>query len=432
MTELKENKIYEGERVGIISLGCSRNVVDSEKILADARSRGARICPVEKAGTVLVNTCAFTKEAKQESIDVILDLIDLKKRGKIKKIVVHGCLAQRYPRELKQNFGEVDGFAGISGFKEFYDSSARITPSHFAYLKISEGCANFCSYCAIPKIKGSLRSRDEGSILKEAQLLEKDGCVELNIIGQDITLYGQEGAAAARSKGAKLTGCSPLAALLKKILRSTDIPWIRLLYLHPLRVSEELLTLMAREKRICPYVDMPLQHVNDRILKMMNRGINKEGIRAAIERVRARVPQAALRTTFIAGFPSETEKEFRELLDFVRQTRFERLGVFLFSAEEGTPAYSFKKQLSEKIRQRRFDALMSLQREISRGILKEEVGKVLDVMVDEDEVARTRKDAPEVDGVVFLNTKRKLARGSIVKARIIDVYEYDLVGRPLS
>lgn len=419
---------FKGERVGIISLGCSRNTVDSEKILSEARAKGASICAYEKASTVLVNTCAFTQDAKQESIGVILDLIEQKKRGHIKKIVVYGCLSERYPQELRQNLKEVDTFIGIADFKKDFDPSFRLTPRHLAYLKISEGCANLCSYCAIPKMKGRLVSRPKGSILEEVKRLESNGVRELVIIGQDITLYGLD-------KSSK----PELVSLLKSILKVTRIPWVRLLYLHPKRVTDELLDLMAGEKRIASYVDMPLQHTNDRILKLMNRGITRKGILSVIKKIRMRLPEAALRTTFIVGFPSETEEEFNELCDFAQEIKFDKLGAFAYSREDGTKAYDFKKQIREITKKRRQDTLMSMQREISEVLLKRKRGKVIDVIVDEDltkaegvYLGRTACDAPEVDGVVFLHSKKKLLPGDITTAKISDSYEYDLVAGGLT
>jgi len=421
--------------VAMISLGCSRNVVDSEKILADYRRRGYEVCSNDKAQTILLNTCAFTKEAKQESIDYLLDLIDLKNKGKIKKIFVYGCLVERYRQELKENFKEVDGFFGIADFKKQFDACARITPKHSAYLKISEGCANVCSYCAIPAIKGPLKSRDVSSILREVEFLEKDGVQELNIIGQDITLFGQDklGLAPKRLRCSQSAG--PLGALLKKILETSNIPWIRLLYLNPLRVSDELLSLMSENSRICPYLDVPLQHANDRILKLMNRSIDKKTICSLIKKIRNFLPESALRTTFIVGFPSETEKEFQELLDFMKDVSFNRCGAFQFSAEENTRAYSFKNRVSEEIIKERYDRLMVLQKTISERLLKKEVGKVMDVLIDENRqkidgvaIGRSAKDAPEVDGIVYLKSKKPLKRGALVCAKITDSYEYDLCG----
>ena len=418
---------FAGERVGIVSLGCVRNTVDSEKILSDARLRGAVISPVGSASTVLVNTCAFTQEAKQESIDEILELIDLKRKGKIKKIIVHGCFSKRYEEELRRSFKEVDDFIGVAGFKENFDSGVALTPRHSAYVKISEGCANLCSYCAIPKIKGVLASRNEGSILNEIKHLESKGTVEVNIIGQDITLYGQP-----RSKA---EGSAPLVKLLKRILKTTRIPWIRLLYLHPKRVCDDLIELIAGEKRICSYVDLPLQHINDRILRLMNRGVTKEEILRLIEKIRDRIANVALRTSFIVGFPSEADREFQELLEFMKQVRFDRLGAFRYSREEGTQAYHFKRQVSEKVKEERFCVLMSLQKKISARLQEVQVGMIVDVLVEEDRITsdgvligRTAKDAPQADGIVFLTSKKKLACGSIVPCRVLDAYEYDLTG----
>jgi ribosomal protein S12 methylthiotransferase len=424
-------KMFEGQRIGIISLGCARNTVDSEKILTDAKQQGAKICSLEKAKIVLLNTCAFTKDAKEESIGVLLDLIDLKKKGKIKKILVHGCLSERYPEELKENFKEVDGFYGTAGFKVSFDKSMRLTPRHWAYVKIAEGCANRCTYCAIPEIKGPLRSRTHESILKEIKFLEENGIKELNIIGQDITGFGLDDHHNALPSDKTL----PLVQLLKKILQKTSIPWIRLLYLHPRRLSDGLIDLMAQEDRICPYVDLPLQHINNRILRLMDRKINRKEIISLLGKIRSRIPGVAIRTTFIVGFPSESEKEFDELLEFVGETRFDKLGVFAYSDEEGTKAHCFKGKIDEKTKQKRYNSLMSCQKGISKEILQKQIGERIPVLVEEDKVVqegvylgRTRKDAPEVDGVVFLKSKKALKPGSIVRCRITDAYEYDLTG----
>ncbi len=422
---INKKPVYDDkEHIGIISLGCVRNTVDSEKILNDAKAGGAIICPLEKASTVLVNTCAFTKDAKQESIDVILDLVEQKRRGRIKKIIVFGCLVERYLSELKENFKEVDGFYGVTDFKENFKKGELLTPVHYAYIKISEGCANNCSYCAIPSIKGPLRSRKQEHILKEVEELSKKGTKELIIVGQDITLYGNDFS----DSGDGLVG------LLKKILKKSSSPWIRLLYLNPRRINKALLDLMAGENRILPYIDMPLQHINDRILKLMNRKIGRKEIISVLDEVRYRLPSVSLRTTFIVGFPTETAAEFKELCDFVKSARFEKMGAFKYSREEGTPAFSLKGQLSQKIKDRRYGILMSIQKAISSSLLKAKIGQTVDVMVDEKTGSRTQYlgrtvwDAPEVDGVFFLRSKNRLCAGDIVKARVIDALEYDLVG----
>ncbi|MFH1691275.1 MAG: MiaB/RimO family radical SAM methylthiotransferase [Candidatus Omnitrophota bacterium] len=427
---------FKGERVNIISLGCSRNLVDSEKILGDIKRLGATITAVEKATVVFLNTCAFTQDAKKQSLEAIFDLIDLKKKRKIKKIFVCGCLVKRYPSILKDSFKEVDGFMGLADFKKIFDPETRLTPYHFAYLKISEGCTNCCSFCAIPAIKGPLRSRKISAILDEVRFLEDQGVAELNIVGQDTTLYGMDlQKSSFSSKNKKLRGAG-LVNLVEKILKVSRIPWVRLLYLHPLGVSKDLMDLIASQKRVCSYVDLPLQHINDRILSLMNRGVSREFIVRLIEQIRKRIPDITLRTTFIVGFPSETKKEFLELMNFVKVVRFDKLGVLAYSREDGTRAYNFKKQLVEEVKKRRYDTLMSLQRDISSDILKFFQGKIVDVLVDEKKksgsscayVGRMQTDAPEADGNVFLRAKKPISVGSIVKARIIKSYEYDVEG----
>jgi ribosomal protein S12 methylthiotransferase len=425
MRKQKERKKFCGERVGMVTLGCARNTVDSESILSEVLAQGAKITALHKATTILVNTCAFTKEAKEESIEAIIDLIELKKTGKIKKIVVHGCLVERYLKELKDNFKEVDGFVGLAPLKRRFNAAARLTPAHYAYIKIAEGCANHCSYCSIPLIKGPLRSRSESDIINEAKRLEESGVREINIVGQDITLFGTD----LCRKKPKVT----LASLLKKILKSSRIPWIRLLYLHPKRISDELLELFSTQSRICPYVDLPLQHINERLLKLMNRGTSKQEVLGLVSKLRCRIPGVALRTSLIVGFPSETNKEFRELLDFIKATQFDRLGAFKYSREEGTSAYGFKGQHSDRVKDERYNILLSLQKDISGKLLAKTLGRTVSVMVDENEafgsgvyVGRTKRDAPEVDGVVYLKSAKYLRPGHIVRCRITNTHEYDL------
>ncbi len=410
----------------MVTLGCARNTVDSEAILSDAIAQGAKITTPDKAAVIMVNTCAFTKEAKEESIEAIIGLIELKKKGKIKKIIVYGCLVERYLKELKDNFSEVDKFVGIADFKTRFNAAARLTPAHYAYIKIAEGCANRCSYCSIPLIKGPLRSRGEADILNEVRRLEENGTRELNIIGQDITLFGAD---LSRQKGPKTS----LASLLKKILKISRIPWIRLLYLHPKRITDELLELFSVKGRICPYIDLPLQHINERLLKLMDRGVSKRAILDLIFKLRGRASGLALRTSFIVGFPSETNKEFQELLDFIKATEFDKLGAFKYSREEGTRAYDFRGQRSGRIKEERYSRLMSLQKEISKRLLHKALGRTVSVMVDEEKairpgvyVGRTECDAPEVDGVVYLKSSEYLKPGSIVTCHITDTYEYDM------
>ncbi|MDD5724532.1 MAG: MiaB/RimO family radical SAM methylthiotransferase [Candidatus Omnitrophica bacterium] len=409
------------QKIGILSLGCPRNLVDAEEIAGRLKAKKYSLVEdLSKAQVVLVNTCAFIREAKEESIEAILDLVELKKQGRIKKIIVCGCLAQRY-RDLFKELPEVDAFVGAPEPGEPKGRFA-LTPRHYAYLKICEGCLNRCSYCVIPEIKGPLKSRDEESLLRQARLFNRQGISELNIIGQDITGFGVDRA-----------GKSLLPELLRKIIGATpDIGWIRLLYLNPERVSDELLELIASSARVCKYIDLPVQHINNRILKMMHRGADREKISALVKKIRKIIPGVCLRTSLIVGFPSETEEEFEELLDFVRDTGFERLGAFIYSREEGTPACRFKGHIPRRIKQERFNRVMSAQQEIAGKINSGFLGKIIPVLIEEkkgaDYLGRTQYDAPEVDGVVYIKSGRVLKPGEFIRAEITDTLEYDLVG----
>ncbi len=411
-------------KVGILSLGCPRNLVDSEILLSRLKAKDHVITDMEDAEIGIVNTCAFVEAAKEESIDAILALIELKKQGRLKKVIVCGCLPQRYKDELYGEFKEVDAFLGKVCL-EHENRGFFLTPRHYAYLKICEGCVNRCSFCVIPGIKGDFTSRDAKSLIAEARALDKKGVKELNIIGQDITLYGPD-----------LGAGSSLVALLKAILKNTrDIGWIRLLYLYPSHITDELLDLIAQEERICKYIDIPLQHINERILKLMNRRMSREFIEKLIARARGKIPGVALRTSLMVGFPTETENEFNELLEFVRNTQFERLGVFTYSREEGTAAYGLKPQVPRKIKNERFDMIMSAQQEISRRVNERFLGKDVEVLVDEKGqghyLGRSFADAPEVDGNVFIDTSYKVKVGHFTRCRITDTLEYDLVGEPV-
>lgn len=411
--------------IGILSLGCPRNLVDSESILARFVRKGYPVVDIAKADIAVVNTCAFIEEAKRESIDAILDLVQLKKQGSLKKIIVHGCLAQRYRDKLKKELPQVDAFIGRLSLDERPERLA-ITSRHYAYLKICEGCVNSCSFCVIPQIKGKFISLDEPSILKKIEAIEAGGAFELNVIGQDITGYGLD-----------VYGRLTLPELVDKIVRKSGrIGWIRLLYLHPQRLSAGLMDLIASSDKICKYVDIPIQHINNRILEMMNRRTDKGDILRLIDRIRKRVPGVAIRTCFIVGFPSETDREFKELLEFIRQAEFERLGAFIYSREEGTPAYDFKKQLPRRIKMERFNELMLAQQTISRRVNARFLGKTLDVLIDEKEngvyLGRSQYDAPEVDGLVYVNSKKELSPGDLVKVKISDTLEYDLAGDALN
>ena len=408
-------------KVGILSLGCPRNLVDSENIMGRLAHKGYSIVDIENADIAIVNTCAFIDEAKAESVEAILELIDLKKRGKLKKVLVYGCLSQRYKNELPRELSEIDAFVGKVSLESSLDRFG-LTPKHYAYLKICEGCINNCSFCIIHKIKGKFCSVDMDSLIEKVGVLDKEGVSELNIIGQDISGYGLD-----------LYGAKKLPELIKKISSHVKrIKWLRLLYLYPARVDTELLRLIKDDSKVCKYIDLPLQHINDRILKLMNRGITQKSILNLIAKIRKILPESAIRTSIIVGFPSETEDEFNQLLEFIRQTKFERLGAFIYSPEEGTAAYSFKKQIPEKIKRERFNALMSLQQEISAGNNSRLMGKTIDVIIDQKEndyyLGRSQYDAPEVDGVVYVNSRQNLSAGDIVKVKINDTLEYDLRG----
>jgi ribosomal protein S12 methylthiotransferase len=411
------------QKIGILSLGCPRNLVDAEALAGRLDFKNYSIVDdLACAQVVLVNTCAFIQEAKQESIDAILDLIQLKKQGKLKKIIVYGCLAQRY-KDLAKDLPEVDAFVGTLGLNHEFKRYA-LTPKHYAYLKICEGCVNQCSYCVIPKIKGSLKSLDTAAIIRKVKRFNQEKISELNIIGQDITGFGID-----------VSGKSQLTGLLREIISNTpDIGWIRLLYLNPQRITNELLELIASNLRLCKYIDLPIQHINNRILKLMHRTFFNEEIVALIKKIRKTIPGVYLRTSLIVGFPSETEKEFNELLEFVKEAKFERLGAFIYSREEDTPAYAFKGQITQRLKQERFDKIMSAQRQVATDLNAQFLGKTISVLVEEKQdgayIGRSQGDAPEVDGLVYINTKQPLKIGKLIQVKITDTLEYDLVGEP--
>lgn len=417
-----------GSKVGIVSLGCPRNLVDSESILSRLKQKNISVTELKDADTVLVNTCAFIKEAKDESIETILNLLELKQNGLIKKIIVYGCLVQRYKDELQRHLKGIDAFVGRLSLNGGAGRLYPLTPKHFAYVKISEGCGNPCSYCVIPNIKGKLTSRTKESIIDEVIILDKNKIKEINLVGQDITLYGLDN-----------YGKPQLVELIKDILKNThNIRWIRLLYLHPARINDDLIDLIKTEERVCKYIDLPIQHINDRILKLMNRNITKHQIVSLIKKIRERIDGVFIRTSIIVGFPQETDEEFQELLNFIKEIEFERLGAFLYSKEEETKAYYFKGHVHYKTKKKRFDRIMLAQREIACDLNKTLLGKVRPVMIDgKDEndedlfLARLEQDAPEVDGIVYVRSKKRLALGEIHKVKIIDTWEYDLVAELL-
>ncbi len=440
-------------KIGIVSLGCPRNLVDSEVMLGSLKEEGYEIADEVGLGVDLfiINTCSFVQSAREESIDTIIEAAQLKKDGKIKHLMVCGCLPQLYSSKLLKNLPEVDSIVGTSDLPKiksivksllkdipmssvskklnylYNENSPRLslTPPHFTYLKISEGCDNLCSYCIIPRLRGRFRSRPIESVIDEAIKLSLSGKIkEINIIGQDTTLFGKD-----------IYGRQRLPELLKKLASlKSSVEWIRLLYTHPAHYSDKLINTLRDEKKICRYLDLPIQHISDKILKKMNRHTTKIEIKGLIEKLRKNIPGLTLRTSVIIGFPGETDKEFGELLEFLEDTRFEKLGAFIYSAEEGSMACKFEGQVPERIKNQRFDEVMKLQQKISADINRSYMDKTVRVLIDEklegekDEFAgRTEGDAPEVDGCVYVSG-RSVKAGEFCKVKITDSLEYDLVG----
>lgn len=438
-----------GKRVLFISLGCDKNLVDSEQMLGLLSESGYTFTDDEReAEAVVVNTCCFINDAKQESINTILEMAELRKNGDIEALIVAGCLAQRYREEIQEEIEEVDAIIGttaidqvvkalddvLQGTKEnHYQSLDRkpftgmrrvvTTGGHFAYLKIAEGCDKHCTYCIIPKVRGGYRSVPMESLLQEAGQLAAEGVKELILVAQETTLYG-----------ADLYGHKALPELLHKLCEIEGLYWIRILYCYPEEIDEVLIQTIKEEKKICHYLDMPIQHASDAILKRMGRRIDQRGLTSIVNRLREEIPDICLRTTLITGFPGETEEDHETLMDFVDEMAFDRLGVFTYSQEEDTPAAVMEDQIPEDVKERRYGELMALQQEIAFEAASAMKGRVVTAMIegkvaDEDAyVARTYKDAPNVDGFLFVNTDRDFMTGDFVKVRITGSYEYDLIG----
>jgi ribosomal protein S12 methylthiotransferase len=437
-------------KIYLETLGCSKNQVDSEIMLAILKEHNYILTTNKyESDVIVVNTCGFIESAKQESIDTILELSQLKEVGMCKVLVVTGCLSQRYSRELSEELPEVDAFIGTTNFKDIarivnnllknkkktialgnvddvvdYDLPRVLTtPSYSAYLKIAEGCDNHCTYCIIPKLRGKYRSRPIEKIIKEAKKLTSQGVKELIIIAQDTTRYGKD-----------LYGNYQLVELLDSLSKIEGINWIRLQYSYPDIISDELIELISRNKKICKYIDMPIQHCNNKILKMMNRTTTREHILNTIKKIRKRIPDATLRTSLIVGFPGETDDQFNELLEFVKIIEFDKLGVFTYSLEEDTPAAKLPNQIPEEVKMLRMDKIMEVQKNISLKKNMDKIGKIYDILIEEkveDDniyVGRTEYDAPEVDGVVYVRSDTKLNEGQFVKSKIVDALEYDLIG----
>lgn len=449
-------------KIGFVSLGCPKNQLDTEVMLHEIVAAGYEITPDEiEADVIIINTCAFIESAKRESIDNILDIAWLKKNRSLKAIIVTGCLAEQYRDSIFEELPEVDAVLGVGSIhniveaikavgdgcadgnkNEHNDSSINryssylpkdevklggdrvlTTPDYFAYLKIAEGCDNRCTYCAIPSIRGKFRSRPMEDLIKEAKDLEAIGVKELCIIAQDITRYGLD-----------LYGEYSLAKLLRRLTEETAIPWIRLLYCYPDKITDELIAEIRDNDRILKYIDIPLQHISDKVLKRMNRHGDSKMIKDVIAKLRREIPDIVIRTTFIVGFPGETDEDFCELAEFMKETKFEHAGVFTYSREEGTPAYDMPDQIDEDIKQARMDNLMAMQLELNAARIGEKVGKTVRVLcedfdpVSEAHYGRSVEDAPDIDGKVYFISKHRIAPGTFVDVRIDEVVDYDLVG----
>lgn len=423
-------------KINIITLGCSKNLVDSEHLVGILKANGHEVLfdsTKKKFDVAIINTCGFIGDAKEESIDVILEYIEEKKKRNIGKIIVFGCLVERYKETLEEEFIEIDAFFGVNNYldiatylnaqieKDFFLQRQPSTPKHFAYLKISEGCDRFCSFCAIPYIRGRHISIPIEELVEEAKCLAKRGVKEIIIIAQDTCNYGKD-----------LYGKVRLVDLLKEIAKIEQIEWIRLQYSYPNDFNDELIEFLANEPKMCKYIDMPLQHINNRLLSSMNRKITGEEIRTLIDKIRKKIPQVCLRTTLIVGYPSESKEEFDELKEFVEQTKFDRMGAFTYSAEENTAAFKLEDNISQEEKDERLDALTFLQEGISLNLNQKKIGKIFKVLIDRKEgeyyVGRTEFDSPEVDNEVLISIEEKIKIGNFYQVKITDAVEFDLYG----
>lgn len=438
--------------VSFASLGCDKNRVDSEVMLGILRKNGFTVVSDDsQADLIIINTCCFIQDALEESIETILELSQYKTTGRCKGIIVSGCLAQRYHKEIFDEMPEVDAVIGTTAYEEIADIANRVlqneknitqlqdidkamtennallrmvsTPLYYAYLKISEGCDNHCTYCVIPKLRGTHRSRSIESIVQEVELLASQGVKELIVVAQDTSIYGRD-----------LYGEPKLHVLLEKICAVEGIEWVRLLYCYPETLTDETIAVMASQPKICHYIDLPIQHSNDAVLKRMGRKSTQAILVEKINKLRKAMPDIAIRTTFIVGFPQETEQEFEDLLNFTQDMKFDKLGVFAYSQEDGTPAAKMPNQVPEDIKQQRKDAVMELQKSISAQNCQKQVGTIKKVMVEgklpDQEIycGRTMQDAPDIDGLVFFSCPYELLSGDIVQVSIVQASDYDLIG----
>lgn len=436
-------------KVGMISLGCPKNQVDGEIMLQKLNMGGFETAQsIEDSDVMIINTCGFIEDAKREAIETILEVAEYKTAGLISAIVVTGCLAERYQDEILKEIPEVDAVIGIGADRDivkvcqkalvgvrssFYPDKKYLllegdrmlsTPPHWAYLKISDGCDNRCSYCAIPGIRGGYIERSLESILDEAEQLAEKGVKELIIVAQDTTKYGVQ-----------LYGEQKLAELLRRLVKIDGIVWIRLYYCYPDRVSDELIDVIANEEKICSYIDIPLQHCNKDILRSMNRNGSYDSLRDLLFKMKERIPGLSLRTTFMVGFPGETEEQFEELCRFVKEIKFDKMGCFAFSREEDTPAYDFDNQIDDDVKKRRAEVLMDIQYSITQNANKERVGNVYKTVIDEKTdngyLGRSYLDSPEIDSAIIISSDCKHETGDFIDVKITDYDGYDLIGEEI-
>ncbi len=429
-------------KIGFISLGCSKNLVDTEIMIGLCRESGYKIVnTMEDADIIIINTCGFIDAAKEEAISTILDVASLKKNGSLQKLVVTGCLAQRYEKDILEELPEIDLVVGVNEFPkitELLKTNKRsavtgndapypeglpreiTTPPYMAYLKIAEGCDNHCTYCAIPSIRGPYRSRKMENVLAEAQTLYNAGVKELCIVAQDTTRYGED-----------LYGTPKIAKLLD-CLADIGFPWIRLFYTYAERIDDALLDMMGKHENILPYLDIPIQHIDDQMLRRMGRRDTAKGIEKLIQKIRNRLPNAVLRTSLIVGFPGEDENAFSSLCNFVKKGDFDRIGVFRYSPEDGTPAARLPQQIDEETKNIRYETLMCIAQEVSSNACLTKIGTVQTVLTEGFEdlfyVGRSMGDGPEIDGKIYFTSENELAPGTFVKVKIIGAEEYDLIG----
>lgn len=437
------------KKILFVSLGCDKNLVDTEMMLGQLAEKGYTFTDSEEeADVAVINTCCFIHDAKEESVNTILQFADLKKEGVIETLIVCGCLAQRYQEEIQTEIEEVDAIIGTTAIDKIVETLDEIysgksenhledinrapvygkkrsvtTGGHFAYLKIAEGCDKHCTYCIIPKIRGSFRSVPMEELVKEADSLAKDGVKELILVAQETTVYGVD-----------LYGKKMLPALLRELAKIPELYWIRILYCYPEEITDELIQVIKEEDKVCKYLDMPIQHASDAILKRMGRRTSRAELEEIITKLRREIPEICLRTTLITGFPGETQEDHEELMDFVDTWEFDRLGAFTYSQEEDTPAAMMPDQIDEEVKVQRQAEIMELQQEIAFEKAESLAGETMLAMIEgkvADEnayVARTYRDAPNVDGYLFVNTGRELMTGDFVKVRVTGSYEYDLIG----